>query len=181
MEDTEDGLVRALARTAQGDRKAFAGLYQQSHRAVFGMCLNLLRDRDEANDVLQETYIQVWHHAGEYHADRGSVMTWMMSIGRYRCLDVLRRRRYDMDVDAISDEHPGDAQGPMENVHQQANHQRLSTCLEGLDERYRSSIEMAYFRGFTHQQLAVAMGQPLGTTKSWIRRGLDVLRRCLGA
>ena len=64
MAEANDGLVSALARVAQGDRQAFAGFYQQTHRAVFGMCLHLLRDKDEACDVLQETYIQVWHHAG---------------------------------------------------------------------------------------------------------------------
>ncbi len=181
MAEADDRLVRALAKTAQGDRQAFASLYQQSSQAIFGMCLHLLRDRDEASDVLQETYIQVWHHAGEYHADRGSVMTWMMSIGRYRCLDALRRRRCDAQVDTVIHEPPSEDSGPMENAHDQVDRQRLSDCLKGLDERYRSSIEMAYFRGFTHQELAVAMGQPLGTTKSWIRRGLDVLRRCLGS
>ena len=168
MAEADDGLVHALARIAQGDRQAFAGFYQKTHRAVFGMCVHLLRDRDEACDVLQETYIQVWHHAGEYHCDRGSVQTWIMSIGRYRCLDALRRRR-----------HEGNTPGPMDNVGNQLDRQRLNHCLKDLDERYRSSIEMAYFRGFTHQELAVAMGEPLGTTKSWIRRGLDVLRRCL--
>ena len=179
MAKADDGLVRALARIAQGDRQAFAGFYQKTHRAVFGMCLHLLRDRDEACDVLQETYIQVWHHAGEYHCDRGSVQTWMMSIGRYRCLDALRRRRHEADYDSVSDRQESNTPGPMDNVGNQLDRQRLNHCLKDLDERYRSSIEMAYFRGFTHQELAVAMGEPLGTTKSWIRRGLDVLRRCL--
>ncbi|HBC18457.1 MULTISPECIES: sigma-70 family RNA polymerase sigma factor [Alcanivorax] len=179
MAEADDGLVHALARIAQGDRQAFAGFYQKTHRAVFGMCVHLLRDRDEACDVLQETYIQVWHHAGEYHCDRGSVQTWMMSIGRYRCLDALRRRRYEADYDSVSDRQESSAPGPMDNAGNQLDRQRLNHCLKDLDERYRSSIEMAYFRGFTHQELAVAMGEPLGTTKSWIRRGLDVLRRCL--
>lgn len=179
MAEADDELVRALARIAQGDRQAFAGLYQQTHRAVFGMCVHLLRDKDEACDVLQETYIQVWNHAGEYHCDRGSVLTWMMSIGRYRCLDALRRRRHEVDFDSVCSNQTSPAPGPMESAHNQADWQRLSDCLKDLDERYRSSIEMAYFRGFTHQELAAAMGQPLGTTKSWVRRGLDVLRRCL--
>lgn len=104
----------------------------------------------------------------------------MMSIGRYRCLDALRRRRHEVDFDSVSSSQVSSAPGPMENAHNQADRQRLSDCLKDLDERYRSSIEMAYFRGFTHQELAVAMGQPLGTTKSRVRRGLDVLRRCLG-
>lgn len=179
MAEADNGLVYALAKIAQGDRQAFSGFYQQTHRAVYGMCLHLLRDKDEACDVLQETYIQVWHHAGEYHCDRGSVLNWMMSIGRYRCLDALRRRRHEVDFDSVSSTQTSPAPGPMENAHSQADRQRLSDCLKDLDERYRSSIEMAYFRGFTHQELAVAMGQPLGTTKSWVRRGLDVLRRCL--
>ena len=74
-----------------------------------------------------------------------------------------------------------DAPGPMQMADAQSERQRLSDCLKDLDERYRSTIEMAYYRGFTHQELAMAMGQPLGTTKSLVRRGLLVLRRCLGS
>ncbi|WP_290523860.1 sigma-70 family RNA polymerase sigma factor [Alcanivorax sp.] len=180
MDCDNERLVTLLAKSAQGDRQSFACLYQQTRAAVFGMCVHLLRNNEEAQDVLQETYIQVWHHAGEYHADRGTPMTWMMSIGRYRCLDALRRRRHHVDFDKVKESQLVDESGPMEAADAQLDRQRLSDCLKDLDERYRSTIEMAYFRGFTHQELAVAMGQPLGTTKSLVRRGLSVLRRCLG-
>ena len=181
MAARESMLLDQLAKVAQGDRAAFSDLYQQTSRAVYGQCMQLLRDNDEANDVLQETYIQVWHHAGEYHADRGSVLTWMMSICRYRGLDALRRRRRDVEFDSVAQNHACEKPGPMQNAGDMVDRQRLSDCLRDLDERYRNSIEMAYFRGFTHQELAVAMGQPLGTTKSWVRRGLNVLRQCLGS
>ncbi len=105
----------------------------------------------------------------------------MMSIGRYRCLDALRRRRHHVDFDKVEATQTSDEPGPMQSAGAQADRQRLSDCLRDLDERYRSTIEMAYFRGLTHQELAVAMGQPLGTTKSLVRRGLNVLRRCLGS
>ena len=179
MAARESMLVDQLAKVAQGDRAAFSELYQQTSRAVYGQCMQLLRDNDEANDVLQETYIQVWHHASEYHAERGSVLTWMMSICRYRGLDALRRRRSDVEFDSVEQHHACEKPGPMESAGDMVDRQRLSDCLRDLDERYRNSIEMAYFRGFTHQELAVAMGQPLGTTKSWVRRGLSVLRQRL--
>jgi len=181
MDCDNERLVTLLARSAQGDRQSFASLYQQTSAALYGMCLHLLRNKDEAQDVLQETYIQVWHHAGEYHADRGTPITWLMSIGRYRCLDALRRRRHHVDFDQVASVKMSEDAGPMERADAQLDRQRLSDCLKDLDERYRSTIEMAYFRGFTHQELAVAMGQPLGTTKSLVRRGLSVLRRCLGS
>ena len=176
----QQALTHCLARTSQGDRKAFAELYQRSSGAIFGMCLQLLGNRDEAQDVLQDVYVQVWNHAGEYHADRGAPLTWMMSICRYRCLDVLRKRRAEHRHQAIDDELECDAAGPMQQAISDTDNGRLSDCLRDLDERYRTSIEMAYFRGLSHQQLALAMDQPLGTAKSWVRRGLEVLRRCLG-
>ncbi len=181
MDCDNERLVTLLAKSAQGDRQSFACLYQQTSAAVYGMCVHLLRNTDEAQDVLQETYIQVWHHAGEYHADRGTPITWMMSIGRYRCLDALRKRRHHVDFEKVETTQQSDAPGPMEMADAYSERQRLSDCLKDLDERYRSTIEMAYYRGFTHQELALAMGQPLGTTKSAVRRGLSVLRRCLGS
>ena len=181
MDCDNQRLVTLLAKSAQGDRQSFASLYQPTSAAIYGMCVHLLRNTDEAQDVLQETYIQVWHHAGEYHADRGTPITWMMSIGRYRCLDALRRRRHHVDFQPVESIQESDAPGPMQMADAQSERQRLSDCLKDLDERYRSTIEMAYYRGFTHQELAMAMGQPLGTTKSLVRRGLLVLRRCLGS
>ncbi|MDF1781498.1 MAG: sigma-70 family RNA polymerase sigma factor [Alcanivoracaceae bacterium] len=181
MPVSSDKLVVFLAKTAQGDRKAFADLYQSTSSVLYGMCLNLLRNREEAQDVLQEAYIQVWHHAGEYHVDRGTPMTWIMSIGRYRCLDALRRRRHDSTYDEVEHDYADDSMGPMTEAASMKDSQRLSACLQELNTEYRSSIEMAYFRGFSHQELATATGQPLGTTKSRVRRGLDLLRRCLGS
>ncbi|EKF74765.1 ECF subfamily RNA polymerase sigma-24 subunit [Alcanivorax hongdengensis A-11-3] len=143
------------------------------------MCVHLLGNRDEAQDALQEVYVQVWHHAGEYHADRGTPLTWMMSICRYRCLDVLRKRQREAGGDNMINSLQCERPGPMQNAMASIDRHRLNDCLRDLDEGYRTSIEMAYFRGLSHQQLAQAMGQPLGTAKSWLRRGLDTLRRCL--
>ncbi|MDX1804802.1 MAG: sigma-70 family RNA polymerase sigma factor [Alcanivorax sp.] len=177
---SQQALTECLAKTSLGDRQAFAELYQGSSGAIFGMCLHLLGNRDEAQDVLQDVFVQVWNHAGEYHADRGAPLTWMMSICRYRCLDVLRKRRSEHRRQTLSDEELTDSDGPMQQAMTETENGRLSDCLRDLDERYRTSIEMAYFRGLSHQQLALAMDQPLGTAKSWVRRGLDILRRCLG-
>lgn len=181
MSVSSDKLVVFLARTAQGDRKAFADFYRSTSSVLHGMCLSLLRNRDEAQDVLQEAYIQVWHHAGEYHADRGTPMTWVMSIARYRCLDAMRRRRHDSAYDEVEHDCADESMGPMTEAANMMDSQRLSACLQELNTEYRSSIQMAYFRGFSHQELATATGQPLGTTKSRVRRGLDLLRRCLGS
>lgn len=181
MSVSSDRLVILLAKAAQGDRKAFSDLYEATNSVLYGMCLSVMRNRDEAQDVLQEAYIQIWHHAGEYHEDRGTPMTWMMSIGRYRCLDAIRRRRNDSAYDEVEHDYADDEMCPMKEAAGMADAQRLSSCLQELNTQYRSSIEMAYFRGFSHQELATATGEPLGTTKSRVRRGLDLLRRCLGS
>ena len=173
----DSGLIRLLAATAQRDRNAFHQLYEHASPRMLGLCIRLMGQREQAEEVLQEAFIRIWHHASEYHEERGSPMAWMLTIARYRALDVLRTRKRNVGKDEreIADERPG----PYELSLQAADAKALNGCIEELSEEQRSSILMCYYRGFTHEELSSALNTPLGTVKSWIRRGLSYLKRCL--
>ncbi|MAL99613.1 sigma-70 family RNA polymerase sigma factor [Hydrocarboniclastica marina] len=175
--DTDSRLIGLLAATARRDRDAFRRLYEHASPRMLGLCVGLLGQREQAEEVLQEAFIRIWHHAGEYHEERGSPMAWMQTIARYKALDTLRARRRTAGTQSheIADARPG----PFELSLQDADAQALNGCIEELSDDQRSSILMCYYKGFTHEELATALDTPLGTIKSWIRRGLTYLKRCL--
>ena len=106
-------------------------------------------------------------------------MTWMISIGRYTCMDVLRQRRYPRDLDGADEPLVSEGPGPQQAALALADKQQLDRCLSELDDAHRATIQLAYFHGLSHHQLTVALRAPLGTVKSWIRRGVEYLKRCL--
>lgn len=170
-----------LLRSARGDEAAFARLYQLSAPKLFALALRIVRRRDWAEDVLQESFINIWRRADSYQTDKGGAQTWMASIVRNRALDWLRHSAH---------EHVTDDESALENVadpapdpHQRSIQNRegaaLQRCLERLPPDQRESILLAYYRALTHVQLAQRLQVPLGTVKSWIRRGLLLLKECL--
>lgn len=176
-------LAGLLARCALRDQRAFADLYRHTSSKLFGVALRILRRQDWAEEVLQESYVNIWNHAGDYVARKSAPLTWMTSIVRNRCLDWLRRPQfeatgdeYDVAVDAWRDERPG----PMESLAASADAAALARCLEQLEARQRQSIMLAFFHGLSHSELAGHLQQPLGTVKTWVRRGLERLKGCLG-
>ncbi len=177
---TNEILLPLLSAAAQGDRKAFAELYEKTSSILFAQCLKMLKRREWAEDVLQDAYVKIWHHADEYHAQKGSVLTWMISITRYRALDELKRKEHQLivDTDNLDDEGGSSSQTESEEV---LDIGRLAYCLEQLKQDPKRAIEFAFFYGYTHQELAARMNKSLGTVKSWIRRGLAQLRECLEA
>lgn len=176
MSQSLDGELEALLEaTARGDDSAFRMLYERTAPLLLGLSLKLLRRRDAAEDVLQDAFIRIWHNAGEYHRDRGRVLTWMASIVRYRAIDVLRRRRIDGEDPDQQDSGPG----PFELLQSADDAERLMRCLGLLGERQSRSITLAFFEGLSHRELAGRLQEPLGTVKTWIRRGLASLRECL--
>ena len=173
-----------LAQCALRDQRAFADLYRHTSSKLFGVALRILRRQDWAEEVLQESYVNIWNHAGDYVAQKSAPLTWMTSIVRNRCLDWLRRPRfeatgdeYDVAVEAWQDEKPG----PMESLAAAADAAALARCLEQLEAKQRQSIMLAFFHGLSHSELAGHLQQPLGTVKTWVRRGLERLKGCLGA
>jgi RNA polymerase sigma-70 factor (ECF subfamily) len=174
-------LVAALARVAGGDRAALQMVYQDTSAKLFGVCLRILNDRSEAEDVLQEVYLTVWRKAASFDPARASPITWLVAIARNRSIDRLRSaaggRRMD-PIDAAEDvRDPGPAAVELVEAAQQSS--RLSLCLEQLESRQSSAIRAAFLDGNTYEELAERMRVPLGTMKSWIRRGLLKLRDCL--
>lgn len=143
--------------------------------------LRILRREDWAQDVLQEVFVSVWRHAGEYAPSRGAAMPWLVQVARHRALDGLWRSRHeaadpDVDLEAIPDEGPS----AEARVARDRDAALLHDCLGRLAERQRECVQVAYFEGLSHRELAQRLGVPIGTVKTWIRRGLIALKACLG-
>jgi RNA polymerase sigma-70 factor (ECF subfamily) len=178
---TRSQLAAALARVAAGDRAALAIVYQDTSAKLFGICLRILKDRSEAEDVLQDVYVTVWRKAAAFDPGRASPITWMVAIARNRAIDRLRARGAGGRLEPIeaADSVSDPAPAAVERVELAQQHQRLTRCLEELDARHSTAIRAAFLDGATYEELAARMNVPLGTMKSWIRRGLVKLRACL--
>ena len=174
-------LEELLAATAARDERAFGALYRATSARVFAVVLRIVTRRDCAEEVLQESYITVWSRAGDYRPEKGAPMAWLTTIGRNRALDRLRRRRPEVPLDGVegteswADPEPS----PLDWSIASAEAQRLKACLDGLEARQRDAITLAMIEGYTHSELASRFDCPLGTVKSWIRRGLQRLKVCL--
>ncbi len=179
---TPDQLAALLSSCALKDQKAFAELYRLSAPKLFAVAMRITRRRDWAEEVLQESYVNIWYHAQAYDVRKSAPMTWMTSIVRNRALDWLRRpREYELgesqeeSLASIPDEAPG----PEELLRRSSDAARLADCLARLSEEQQRSIRFAFFYGLSHVELAQKLERPLGTVKTWIRRGLERLRGCL--
>jgi len=178
-----DPLTTLLAASARGDEKAFARLYELTSAKLFGVALRLLRRRDWTEEVLQESYVNIWHHAADYSMSKSAPLTWMTVIVRNRCLDWLRRPQSEQQTDDESqfDSIPDDALGPLERLVQSAAAKSIFSCMKRLAGKERQSIALAFFHGLSHSELAEHLREPLGTVKTYIRRGLAQLKECLEA
>jgi RNA polymerase sigma factor (sigma-70 family) len=174
-------LAAALVRAAGGDRAALRLVYQQTSAKLFGVCLRILKDRSEAEDVLQDVYVTVWRKAASFDPGRASPITWMVAIARNRSIDRLRSRAAGGRLEPIeaADVVSDPAPAALERVELAQQQQRLAHCLEELEARHATAIRAAFLDGATYEQLAARMNVPLGTMKSWIRRALLKLRACL--
>jgi RNA polymerase sigma-70 factor (ECF subfamily) len=179
---TPEQLSDLLARCALRDQRAFATLYQFSSAKLFAVAVRITRRRDWAEEVLQEAFVNIWNHAAGYNSTKSAPMTWMTAIVRNRALDWLRRPR-EVEIDeeheelmaSIADESPG----PEELLRRSLEAGALAECMKVLTEQQQRSITLAFFHGLSHGELADQMRKPLGTVKTWIRRGLDRLKGCL--
>ncbi|MEY4428600.1 MAG: hypothetical protein RLZZ182_1289 [Pseudomonadota bacterium] len=191
MRQTAD-LAALLGRVALGDRVAFDTLYRASSSHLLGVILRIQHDRAQAEDVLQEVYINVWRAAQSYNAALANPTTWLVSIARNRAIDSLRRKASSPDtVSSIArgsddeDEHDllermaDDSPGPLEQLEAASRARSLERCMDQLSADQRGSLALAYYQGLSHSEVADQMGQPLGTVKSWVRRGMQSLKTCL--
>jgi RNA polymerase sigma-70 factor (ECF subfamily) len=165
-----------LRRAAAGDRDAFAAFYDRHAPAVFGLLLRLLRDRCEAEDVLQEAFLQAWREAGRYDAGRASPAGWLVMLARSRALDRLRRRPPAAAGPAAEPAAPGDAGLAAQQTETQA---LVGAALARLPAEQRDALCLAFYGGLTHTQVARRQGVPLGTAKTRIRLAMIRLRELL--
>lgn len=173
-------LAEAVSRVADGDRAALREVYDATSAKLFGICLRISQDREAAEDILQQVYLKVWARAGRFDPERASPITWLCAIARNAAIDWRRSNGAPgfLPVEAaagLADDRPLAS----DMLEQSEMRDRIFDCLDELEERPRSAIRAAFFDGLTYSQLAEAMAVPLGTLKSWVRRGLLQLRGCV--
>ena len=174
-------LVEALVATGNEDRGAFRTLYHLTSAKLFGICLRICGDRQAAEDVLSEVYLTVWKRAGAFEPGRASPISWLATIARNRAIDWRRSsgRAAPVRVEEIAD-FADDRASAEELMLVDERAAQLYGCLDELDQRQKDAIRTAFFDGLTYAELASRNDVPLGTMKSWVRRGLLRLKDCLG-
>lgn len=169
-------LDELLAATARGDRQAFSRLYRLTSPKLYAVALRILKTEGAAQDCLQETCLSVWRQAASYRRGKGAPMTWLVTIVRNRALDMLRRQRHELRAENVELDMliaPDTAVS--------FDRMAIDKCLHTLKQDQRDCIVLAYYEGLTHPELAARLDRPVGTIKTWIRRGLERLRQCLQA
>ena len=178
-------LIALIDRIALSDEKALRELYDITSSKLYGVAVRVVTNRDWAEDVLQEAFINIWRIAGDYKSTLSPPMAWMALVVRSRGLDFLRRRAseradrtQELD-DVISDTVAGDSPNPMDSAQASQQAKALHNCLSQLENKQREVVSLAYMRDLSHGELAEQLKLPLGTVKTWIRRGLEQLRGCM--
>jgi RNA polymerase sigma-70 factor (ECF subfamily) len=175
-------LVWLLAAVAKGDQAAFERLYAATRAKLYGVSVRILRRADLADEVLQETYFKVWRSAGEFNPRLGSPIAWMVAIARNGAFDMLRKRtEASIEDEPQANEVPAAEVDPLAGRQMTDELKRLLGCMGALDEEHRRVILLAYYNGWSREQLAVKFDKPVNTIKTWLRRGLIQIRECLGA
>jgi RNA polymerase sigma-70 factor (ECF subfamily) len=170
-------LAQLLQRCAAQDSVAFRALYDKTSSILFARLLRMLRRRSVAEEVLQDVYVRIWQRAAQFEAHRGRALAWMVTIARYCAIDLMRRERMtlvsDDSLDEIADESAADAAIEKPN--------NFDHCIEQLNENTRRCLTLAFVEGRSHDEIAQLTVNPLGSVKSWIRRGLLALKQCLAS
>lgn len=171
-----DPMGSLLARVAGGDRGAFRQLYDLAAPQLFGIALNILRRRDHAEDLLQDAFLAIWQKAAQFTPERGTPMGWMVMIVRYRAIDRMRlakRRPQETDIERAPPSEPVLVESPRDAGRD------VCHALATLPETHRRAVTLAFVEGLTHEELALRLNAPLGTVKSWVRRGLRAMKETL--
>ncbi len=175
------GLDRLLVDVADGSRNAFESLYRATSPKLLSVCLRVLSDRAEAEDVLQEVFTTIWHKAHQFDPARASPIAWLAMIARNKAIDRLRAHPARGTLTAIefADDIPDASPSPLQSAVSADERERLEACMAQLEPKRQALIRAAFFEGSTYEELANRSDSPLGSVKSWIRRGLLQLRGCL--
>lgn len=169
-----------IARVALRDRAAFSALYDATSGKLFGVCLRVLKHRGDAEEVLQEVYVRIWHKADLYAVTGHSPMTWLITVARNLAIDKLRKRRAhdgaDDDMTLIASDDPG----PERLAIARSEGAAIVACMGELDPDRADAVKRAYLDGDSYKDLADRYAVPLNTIRTWLRRSLIALRECLG-
>jgi RNA polymerase sigma-70 factor, ECF subfamily len=171
-------LAQLLQRCAAHDSAAFRTLYDKTSPILFARLLRMLRRRSVAEEALQEVYVRVWERAAQYQAHRGRALAWMVTIARYCAIDLMRRERLTLVGDDALQQIPDTATAEPGDFDKPNN---FDECIGLLPENTRRCLTLAFVEGRSHDEIARLTLNPLGSVKSWIRRGLISLRDCLSA
>ena len=167
-----------LALVAVGDKAAFRALYAKAGPKLYAICLRMMRTKDQADDVLQEAFVKVWERSWQFDPEKGEALAWLATVTRHCALD--RMRRAPKNHVEIDDGVAQEIDSGMASFQPDVMVARgLRLCLEDLRVEHRHAVVLAYVHGLTHEELAVRMGKPLGTIKSWVKRGLEQLKECM--
>lgn len=176
----DNNLDDLLYRCALHDAKALSKLYELTSAKLFALCLKIVTRQDIAEDVLQDSFINVWHKADQFRGDKGSAMSWLVGIVRNKSIDWIRKNPIGRDVSDDALLETQDFATLVEDGFEfSGDTQALIDCMDELDDTQRNAITNVYYQGFTHKEYSNKSGHPLGTIKSWIRRGLQALKGCL--
>jgi RNA polymerase sigma-70 factor (ECF subfamily) len=165
--------MRLVARIRAGDQQAMSELYDRYSRVVYAVALRVLQDAAAAEDILQDVFLQLWRNPDAFDASRGNLTAWLAVIARHRSIDRLRKRRPETDIeDCII------AGGPdlRDETERTLVVEKVRAALAEMNPDQRGVLELAFFQGLTHTEIAEKTGQPLGTIKTRIRSGLKYLR-----
>lgn len=189
-EPTPPVLAALLTRVAAGDAAALRTLYELTSAKLFGVALRILVRREWAEEALQESFVNIWRYAGDYREALAAPLTWMAAIVRNRALDSLRRQRAVSSDgstaivewnDALDEVLAGDERDPADAALLSEQAKQLAICLSRLEASQRQAVSLAYLRDQSHSEIAEQLAVPLGTVKSWVRRGLEKLKTCMGS
>lgn len=180
MLDSEE-LKHLLIDTSLGKQPAFSRLYTLTSPILFSVSLRLLRDRALAEEALQEAFVNVWYKASEYSPDKGEAFPWLVSVVRYKSLDILRRENSHANRQtSLAQEHEIDADLMVsDDLSDLTDLDSLTRCLDELQPKQRQSLLLAFYHGYSHSELVTKLESPLGTVKSWIRRAMHSVRECM--
>jgi RNA polymerase sigma-70 factor, ECF subfamily len=172
-------LGELISRIALGDRAAFHKLYATTSAKLFGVCLRVMRNRSDAEDVLQEAYVKIWHNAAKFQVSGASPIAWLAAIARNQAIDRLRARKPDaLDIEDAYDV-ADESAGPEFELMASADSARLGRCLDELKPDRAQAVKSAYLEGYSYKELADRHGLPLNTVRTWLRRSLISLKECL--
>lgn len=169
----------ALEACARGERFALRALYERESAWLLGVALRIVRNRDAAHDVLQDAFLAIWQRAASYQRSLGSARGWIYTVVRHRALDEVRRTGRETPAGDALEALADDATDHAALTVAHDDSAQLQDCLKTLEAKRRDCIVYAFVEGYTHEQIADTLATPVGTVKSWIRRGLLALKECM--